>query len=118
VDAAGLLGTVLGYGIGYASGDDTNDPANGSLCPTSSVRRCVNAARYALGGLAVGLLSSAVLTSRLKPGQKSDLPRADALLSRHDERWALGLPNLRLSVQPTPEGIAQQAVVDLARGEW
>lgn len=113
IDASGLVGLALGYGIGYAAGHDTPDPDGGTVC-TGPTRRCVSGARYALGGLAIGIITSAILTRHFK----YDLPKSEALVTRHDGHWALGLPRLRIGPGVTPEGTDQRAVLDLAHGEW
>jgi hypothetical protein len=113
IDAAGLLGAVLGYGIGYAAGDDSPDPDSGTLCP-GPVNRCVSGARYALGGMVLGIVTASILTSRLH----FDVPKTEALIARHGDRWAIGLPQLHLGAALTPRGVAQQATLDLASGDW
>lgn len=117
VDAAGALGSVIGYGIGYAAGKNEDDPNSGSVCLNPN-NRCISGARYALGGMALGLLSAALLSRRFH----FEVPRTEALLQHHRGRWQLGLPAVHLGagLVATEGGLrfASQAVVDVARGEW
>ena len=113
VDAAGALGMVLGYGVGYAAGDDSFDADSGTVCP-GHVKRCVTGARYALGGMAVGLLAASILTRKFK----DDLPAMEALVTHHGDKWSLGVPRFRFNLARVPEGMAKEGIVDLARGEF
>jgi hypothetical protein len=104
VDVGGLAGSGLGFALGYAVGaNSTSDSA-------------VQAgARYALGGMALGILAAAVLSRNYK----GDLPPTEALLIRQpSSRWAFGLPKLSVEPAVTPEGTSARFVLTLAKGTW
>jgi hypothetical protein len=104
VDVGGLAGTGLGFALGYVIGA-TSEKNNGIQ----------SGSRYALGGMALGLLTASILARNYK----GDLPPVEALLRRPDgRRWAMGLPNVRIEPAITPEGAATRVVLDLAKGTW
>jgi hypothetical protein len=71
-------------------------------------------ARYALGGVALGILAAAVLSRNYK----GDLPPTEALLFRDGKRWAFGVPKLSVEPAHTPEGATTRLFLTLAKGSW
>jgi hypothetical protein len=104
IDVGGLAGTGLGFALGYVIG--VNSGQNEDNIQVG--------ARYALGGMALGLLAGAVLTRKYK----GDVPPVEALLRRDHGRWAFGIPSLTVDQAITPEGTAPRLSVTLARGTW
>lgn len=103
VDAGGLVGTGLGFALGVAVAANS---ANENLTQAG--------ARYALGGMVLGILAAAVGTR----GYKGDLPPVEALFLRQHDHWALAIPKLDVGLAITPEGVAPQLTLTLARGTW
>jgi hypothetical protein len=103
IDAGGLGGTGLGFALGYVIGVNSGGEDNIQV-----------ASRYALGGMALGLLAGAVLTRKYK----GDIPPVEALLRRDDGHWAFGLPAFNIEPAVTPEGVSTRMVLTLARGSW
>ncbi|MSP63533.1 MAG: PEGA domain-containing protein [Myxococcales bacterium] len=101
VDAFAISGLALAFGVGFGMG-------------TASHTSLETGSRYGLGGMTVGLLTGAILSRRYK----DDLPPTDALLTHHNGRFAVGLPQLRLGVALAPEGRDARLTIDLARGEF
>jgi hypothetical protein len=102
IDVGGLAGTGLGFALGYV------------IAVNSGEDRIQVGARYGLGGLGLGLLAAAVLSRKYK----GDLPPVEALLRRHDGRWAFGMPALNIDYAITPEGAAPRMTLTLARGTF
>jgi PEGA domain len=103
VDVGGLAGTGLGFALGFAIGA-TSKEDNGVQA----------GARYALGGMVIGLLTAAILAK----SYHGDLPPVEALLTHEHGRWAAGLPSFRIEQALTPEGSAPRFTFDLAKGRW
>ncbi len=104
VDVGGLAGTGLGFALGYGIGVSASQD-NGVQA----------GARYALGGMVLGILTASILARNYR----GDLPPVEALLRRNKNgRWAFGLPQMHVEQAITPEGNATRMVVDLARGVW
>ena len=105
IDVGGLAGTGLGFALGYVIGVNAQSEDN-----------IQTGARYALGGMALGLLAGAVLTRKFKP----DLPPVEALLRRDGAgRWAFGLPALAVEqAQTGPAMSVPRFTVTLAKGTW
>jgi PEGA domain len=101
VDTFGLAGLALAFAVGYG------------VAP-SEAERVETGSRYGLGGVAVGLLAGALLSRRYK----DDLPPAEALVTHHGGRWAVGMPQLRVGQAMAPEGRDTRLTFDLARGEF
>ena len=115
IDAGGLIGLVLGAGIGYAGGEDAATDSAGTLCGHGS--RCSNAARFGLGGLAIGIAAGALITWRFR----ARLPPQEALLHYDEEngwRLALSVPKVQFSVANAAEGGDRRVVLELARGTF
>ena len=98
VDLSGLVGTALGFALGYAVGSNasgTDGFAQGS--------------RFALGGMALGLVSGAFISrswgKKLRP---VPLPG----------RMTLDSPGLRIEPIRTPEGQATRVSIDLLQGHF
>jgi hypothetical protein len=108
IDASGALGLAIGYGIGFATG---NDNSSNVVCRSGS---CVNGARYALGGMALGLLGAAILTRHYK----GDPPVQQALVEPRRGRFTLGVPTVQLAVSRAPEGLDRRLTIDLVRGRF
>ena len=105
IDVGGLAGTGLGFALGYVIGVNS----------AQSEDDVQVGARYALGGMALGLLAAAVLTRNYK----GDVPPVEALLRRDSGgRWALGIPSFTVEQAITPEGSAPRLSLTLARGTW
>lgn len=104
IDVGGLAGTGLGFALGYVIGVNSRSEDN-----------LQTGARYALGGMALGLLASAVLSRKYK----GDLPPVEALLQRNHGHWALGLPAFSVEQANTVPGvIVPRFAVTLAKGNW
>jgi hypothetical protein len=103
IDVGGLAGTGLGFGLGAGIGYATS----GETAPQVG-------ARFALGGMAVGLLAGALLSRKFK----GDLPPVEALLIHEHDRWAVGLPSLRIESAATPSGPTPRPTLTLAQGSW
>ncbi|HEX6838306.1 MAG TPA: PEGA domain-containing protein, partial [Polyangia bacterium] len=101
IDVGGLAGTGLGFALGYVIGVNSQSEDN-----------IQTGARYALGGMALGLLAGAVMTRKYK----GDVPPVEALLRRDHGRWAFGLPALNVEPAITPEGTTTRLSLTLARG--
>jgi hypothetical protein len=108
IDAAGALGLALGYGVGYASG---NDNSGNLICRNGS---CIGGARYALGGMAIGILAASILTRHYK----GDLPLQEALVEPGRRGVSLGIPELHFAVAAAPEGPDRRLTIDLLRGTF
>lgn len=104
IDVGGLAGTGLGFALGYVIG--VNSGQNEDNIQVG--------ARYALGGMALGLLAGAVLTRKYK----GDVPPVEALLRRDHGHWALGIPSFTVEQAITPEGTAPRISLTLAHGTW
>jgi hypothetical protein len=94
----GLAGLALGYGLGWGVGGSQDGQRDG--------------ARYGLGGMAIGLLAAALLSR----SYKDDLPPSEAIVTRRDGRWALGLPKLEAGFGPLPR--ETRLTLRLAGGEF
>ncbi len=105
IDVGGLAGTGLGFALGYVIGVNSQSEDN-----------LQTGARYALGGMALGLLAGAVMTRKYK----SDVPPVEALLRRDgDGRWALGLPAFGVEQATLAPGVAvPRFTLTLAKGSW
>jgi hypothetical protein len=105
IDVGGLAGTGLGFALGYVIGVNSGGEDNIQV-----------GARYALGGMALGLLAGAVLTRKYK----GDVPPVEALLHRDDGgRWALGLPAFSVDAAPVAAGVTvPRFSLTLAKGTW
>lgn len=103
IDVGGLGGTGLGFALGYVIGVNSGGEDNIQV-----------GSRYALGGMALGLLAGAVLTRKYK----GDVPPVEALLRHEGGRWAVGLPAFTIEQAVTPEGIAPRLSLTLARGSF
>ena len=103
IDVGGLAGTGLGFALGYVIGVNSQSEDN-----------IQTGARYALGGMALGLLAGAVMTRKYK----GDVPPVEALLHHEHGRWAMGLPALTVDQALTPEGRAPRFSLTLAKGTW
>jgi len=103
VDIGGLVGTGLGFALGAAVGASSN----GDIVQ--------DGARYALGGMTLGILAAAALSRNFK----GDLPPVEALLRRRtDGRWAVGIPRLDLAPVVTPEGVSTRLTATLMKGKF
>jgi hypothetical protein len=104
IDVGGLAGTGLGFALGYVIGVNSQSEDN-----------IQTGARYALGGMALGLLAGAVFTRKYK----GDVPPVEALI-RHDHgRWAVGLPAFNIEPAPAGPGITvPRFSLTLAKGAW
>jgi hypothetical protein len=103
IDVGGLAGTGLGFALGYVIGVNSQSEDNIQA-----------GARYALGGMVLGLLAGAVMTRKYK----GDVPPVEALLHHEHGRWAMGLPALTVEQAMTPEGNAPRFSLTLAKGSW
>jgi hypothetical protein len=105
IDVGGLAGTGLGFALGYVIGYNSKSEDD-----------IQTGARYALGGMALGLLAGAVLTRKYK----GDLPPVEALLRREGGgRWAFGLPAFNVEqAQTAPGSFVPRFSVTLAKGSW
>ena len=103
IDVGGLAGTGLGFALGYVIGVNSGGEDNIQV-----------GARYAIGGMALGLLAGAVLTRKYR----GDVPPVEALLRRDHGRWAVGIPALAVEQAVTPEGRAPRLTLTLARGAF
>ena len=105
IDVGGIAGTGLGFALGYVIGVNSQSEDN-----------LQTGARYALGGMVLGLLAGAVLSRKYK----GDVPPVEALL-RHDSagRWAIGLPAFGVEAAPTAPGVSvPRFTLTLAKGSW
>jgi hypothetical protein len=103
IDVGGLAGTGLGFALGTAIG------ANSRTEDTVQV-----GARYALGGMALGLIAGAVFTRKYR----GDLPPVEALILRKRGQWAVAIPSLNVDRAITPEGSAPRFTLTLAKGTF
>jgi hypothetical protein len=103
VDAGGLVGAGLGFALGVGIGAGTK---------ATSITQ--EGSRYAIGGLALGILAAAVASRRYK----GDLPPVEALLRHENGRLSFGIPKLDIELARTPEGTAPRFVATLAKGSF
>jgi hypothetical protein len=103
IDVGGLAGTGLGFALGAAIG------ANSKTEDTVQA-----GARYALGGMALGLIAGSVFTRKYR----GDLPPVEALILRKRGQWAFAIPSLTIDRAVTPEGTAPRFTVTLAKGSF
>ena len=103
IDAGGFLGTGLGFAIGVAVAAGSGEP---SLTQAGS--------RYALGGMALGILAAAVATRHYK----GDLPPVEALIRHENGKWAFGLPKLDVSIERMPEGNIPRLTATIMKGSF
>ncbi len=101
IDVGGLVGAGLGFGIGSGVGASSND----DIVQSGS--------RFAIGGMALGLLAAAVGTR----GYKGDVRPSEARLE-DGRRIKLALPSLRIEEARLPEGTATRVMVDVFKGTW
>jgi hypothetical protein len=111
VDMAGVLGLALGYGIGYAAGSDNERNPSSFICSNGS---CPSGARFALGGMAIGLVAAGILTRHYK----GDLPIQDALITTRDGHLRVGVPRLGFTFAPAPEGVDRRLSMEIIRGTF
>jgi hypothetical protein len=104
IDVGGLAGTGLGFALGYVIG--VNSGGEDSIQVAS---------RYAIGGMVLGLLAGALITRRYKGDSP---PPVEALLRRHNGRFAFGLPSINIEHALTPEGSAPRITLTLAKGTF
>lgn len=102
IDVGGLVGTGLGFALGTAVGASSQDDTLQS------------GSRFALGGMALGLLAAAVGTR----SYKGDIPPVEALLLRDQGRFRFALPRLEIEPVLTPEGPTTRLNVVLAKGRF
>jgi hypothetical protein len=103
IDVGGLAGTGLGFALGSAIGHNSNTEDTVQV-----------GARYALGGMALGLIAGAVFTRKYR----GDLPPVEALLLHKRGRWAVAIPSLTVDQAVTPEGTAPRYTLTLAKGSF
>jgi hypothetical protein len=105
IDVGGLAGTGLGFALGYVIGVNSQSEDN-----------LQTGARYALGGMALGLLAGAVMTRKYK----GDVPPVEALLHRDGGgRWAVGVPAFTVDQAELAPGVAvPRFSLTLAKGSW
>lgn len=105
IDVGGLAGTGLGFALGYVIGVNSQSEDN-----------IQTGARYALGGMALGLLAGAVMTRKYK----GDVPPVEALLHRDGGgRWAVGVPSFSIEPAPVAPGLTvPRFSLTLAKGSW
>jgi hypothetical protein len=101
------LGAVTGGGLGFALGYIIGATTPGSL-------GVQDGSRYALGGMALGLLAAAVLSRNYK----GDLAPAEALITHEHGRWAMGVPRLDIGSARTTQGPAATLTANLLSGTW
>jgi MFS family permease len=99
VDLSGLVGTALGFALGYAVGSN----AQGSDA-------IAQGARFGLGGMALGLVSGGFVArswgKRVRPS------------ARPPGKASLGLPSMRIEPVLAPEGRTTRVSLDLLQGNW
>ena len=98
VDLGGLVGTALGFGLGYAVG--TNAASSDSLA---------QGARFGLGGMVLGLVSGGFVGRRW--AKRREVPRRPGAAS-------LDLPSLRIEAARTAAGTTPRVSLDLVSGHW
>ncbi|HEY1586236.1 MAG TPA: PEGA domain-containing protein [Polyangia bacterium] len=104
IDVGGLAGTGLGFALGYVIGVNSQSEDN-----------IQTGARYALGGMVLGLLAGAVFTRKYK----GDVPPVEALLQHNHGRWAVGLPAFSVEQATTAPGVSvPRFTLTLAKGSW
>jgi hypothetical protein len=103
VDAGGLVGTGLGFALGVAV-------AAGAGATNLTQAGC----RYALGGMALGILAAALATRHYK----GDLPPTEALIQHENGRWAFGLPKIDVTFEKMPAGDMPKLTATLATGHF
>jgi hypothetical protein len=105
IDVGGLAGTGLGFALGYVIGVNSQSEDN-----------IQTGARYALGGMALGLLAGAVMTRKYK----GDVPPVEAFLHRDGGgRWAVGVPAFNIDQAPIAPGVTvPRFSLTLAKGSW
>ncbi len=103
IDVGGLAGTGLGFALGYVIGVNSGGEDNLQV-----------GARYALGGMALGLLAGAVFTRKYK----GDVRPVEALIQHEHGRWFAGLPAFSVDQEMTPGGAVPRFSLTLAKGSW
>jgi hypothetical protein len=103
VDVGGLTGIGLGFALGFAVG--TNDRANNGV---------QMGARFAVGGLGVGLLTATLLL----PRTRIHVPTVGGVAVRDHGHWRLGIPEVRIEQTRLPEGIAGRFTLDILKGQF
>jgi hypothetical protein len=103
VDLGGVAGGGLGFALGYIIG--------GTQQGGIGVQ---DGSRYALGGMALGLFTAAILSRNYK----GDLSPAEALITHEHGRWAMGIPNLNFGAAQTQRGLTSTLTLDLLQGTW
>jgi hypothetical protein len=104
IDVGGLAGTGLGFALGYVIGVNSGGEDNIQV-----------GARYALGGMALGLIAGAMFTRKYK----GDVPPVEALIQHQHGRWALGLPAFNVDQAQTAPGVSvPRFSLTLAKGSW
>ncbi len=97
VDLGGLVGTGLGFALGYAVGYNSGED-----------RGVTQGARFALGGMALGLVSGGFVSRRW--ARRRAAPKLG--------HASLEQPRLRFELARTPEGAATRVSLDLLNGTW
>ena len=98
VDLGGLVGTGLGFALGYAIG--VND---------DSTRIVQRGSRFGLGGMAIGLVSGIFISKNF--AKRLFRPKQPG-------RASLDLPQLRVEQLPPQEGGGTRVSLDVLRGTW
>jgi hypothetical protein len=103
IDLGGVTGGGLGFALGYIIGGTTPGAIG-----------VQDGSRYALGGMALGLLAAAILSRNYK----GDLRPAEALLDHENGHWALGVPKLEVGSARTQRGPTATLTATLLSGTW